>query len=190
MFFLYSPLAFQPLFFIPSMTPRSPLRQLLQEQQEPFELEDYLFERDNYSRKSLSRGSGFACSGGKLDSIVKFGKGLVEINKVLKNSCKKLVAINRKQKTKDLGRNGWIFSVGCKGVTESDTFPSPCSTRKTDRSASGKDNAETSSSTRRQHANSSTSDTSQAPESCNRQVLKVWSFSLSLSPNLLTLFSD
>ncbi|XP_038897378.1 uncharacterized protein LOC120085471 isoform X2 [Benincasa hispida] len=155
-----------------SMTPRSPLRQLLQEQQEPFELEDYLFERDYYSRKSLSSGSGFACSGGKLDSIMRFGKGLVEINKMLKNSCKKLVSINKKQQTKDLGKNGWIFSVGCKRVAESDNFSSPCSSQKMVCSVSEKDNEETSPPTRRQHANSSTSNTFQAPEPCNFQVLK------------------
>lgn len=154
------------------MTPGSPLRQLLQEQQEPFELEDYLFERD-YSRKSLSRGSGFACSGGKLDSIMKFGKGFVEINKMLRNSCKKLVSINRKQQTKDVGKNGWTFNVGCKRVAESENFSSPSSFQKKFVSFSGKDNEETSSSTRRRHTNSSSSDTLETPEPCNLQVLKV-----------------
>ncbi|XP_004141295.1 uncharacterized protein LOC101203076 isoform X1 [Cucumis sativus] len=170
--FFYSPLTFQTLFLIASMTPRSPLRQLLQEQQEPFKLEEYLSERDYYSRKSLSRGSGLACSGGKLDSIMKFGKGFMEINTLLKNSCKKLVFINRKQQNKDLGKNGWIFSVGCKRVAESDNFLSPCSSRKTVHSVSGKDDEETLSSTRGRHANSSTSNTFEAPEPCNFQVVK------------------
>ncbi|XP_023524258.1 uncharacterized protein LOC111788214 isoform X1 [Cucurbita pepo subsp. pepo] len=171
--FFHSLLAFQPFFFIASMTPRSPLRQLLQEQQEPFELEEYLFERD-YSRKSFSRGSGsgFACSSGKFDNIMKFGKGFVEINKVLRNTCKKLVSINRKQQTKDLGKSGWILSVGCKRVAESENFLSPCSSRKKSSSFSRKDNKKTSSSKRRHHATSSTSNTFEAPEPCNLQILK------------------
>ena len=184
--FFYSPLTFQTLFLIASMTPRSPLRQLLQEQQEPFKLEEYLSERDYYSRKSLSRGSGLACSGGKLDSIMKFGKGFMEINTLLKNSCKKLVFINRKQQNKDLGKNGWIFSVGCKRVAESDNFLSPCSSRKTVHSVSGKDDEETLSSTRGRHANSSTSNTFEAPEPCNFQVVKVRPLYLSFGPNLFT----
>ncbi|KAG7024317.1 hypothetical protein SDJN02_13131, partial [Cucurbita argyrosperma subsp. argyrosperma] len=165
MFFFYSPFVFQPLFFIESMTPRSPLRQLLQEQQEPFELEDYLFEREWYSRKSSNRGSGFGCSGGKLNGVMKFGKGFVEINKMLRNSCKKLLSIHRKQQqTKDVGENGWFFSVGCKRVAESDNFLSPCSFQTTLSS----DNEQTSP----YPANSSSSDTSGALEPCNLQVLK------------------
>lgn len=163
------------------MTTKSPLRQLLQEQQEPFELEDYLFERD-CSRKSLRRGSGFACSGRKLDSIMKFGIGFAEINKMLRNTCKKLVSITRKQQTKDLGKSGWIFSVGCKRVAESENYLSPCSSRKMFSSFSGKYNQETSSTTRSCRAHSSTSDNFNTPESCNLQVLKVRSFSLKVSP--------
>lgn len=181
MFFFHSPFVFQPLFFIESMTPTSPLRQLLQEQQEPFELEDYLFEREYYSRKSSSRGSGFACSGGKLDGVMKFGKGLVEINRMLRNSCKKLLSIHRKQQqTKDVGENGWFFSVSCKRVAESDNFLSPCSFQETLSS----DNEQTSP----YPANSSSSDTSGALQPCNLQVLKVLSFSVSFSPNLFTTY--
>lgn len=154
------------------MKPRSPLRRLLQEQQEPFELEDYLFERD-YSIKSLNGSSGFACSGGRLDSIKKFGKGFVKINKKLRNSCKKLVSINRKQKTKNLGNYGGTSNVGCKRVAESEKFSSANSSPEMFGSFSGNDHEEISPSTRGRHTNSSTSDTFRAPETCNLQVVKV-----------------
>ncbi|GAV56637.1 DUF4378 domain-containing protein [Cephalotus follicularis] len=91
--------------------PAKKLREVLQEQQEPFLLDIYLTER-GYLKKSLSSNAGLSCGHARSSTLNKSRRGIPHHSKVFKTVSGKLISISESLKIKNSGnRKGKVGGV-------------------------------------------------------------------------------